>query len=308
MDSEIKKILSEYFTNPKMELSPKKEKLLNQLAKASGFPSFRDLINKVSSDRISKLLESDDFSSSSIAHTISLSEDIESIELSSDDTEVQMQTLQSLLQFLQKQLSDIDDESEDDIIKYNSLILLRDSSTRIIEESNTSIDEAFDIGFKPFFQRIDRLILKYEPKEINTEDKSSGQERFLEWNGRGLSKLSKELYRAKLTEKPTSFENIFTKHVPAEWLGDFKTLAHLIFSLRNLKSEGKEFTKLKANDGQGYFETSLHYFSSDSELLSLSKINLSDLAHKVRSKESDHHTQIMSTVKKIIDSVPSLTS
>src|SRR5690606_12185891 len=50
-----------------------------------------------------------------------------------------------------------------------------------------------------------------------------------------LNKISKKLYRLKLTDKPLSFEQAFRKKIPAKWKGTPQLLAYLLYSI-NQKS------------------------------------------------------------------------
>lgn len=131
------------------------------------------------------------------------------------------------------------------------------------------------------FQKELELLSK---NELKTEKSTP----ILEWKGHDneLNRLSRKLYQEKLTNKPTSFERVFTENKPTEWKGSIHCLAYFLYSLKNSFENNP---KIIASDGTGYMKTALFYFTDcESKLLSNQKHDLSDLAYKVKNTKSKH--------------------
>ncbi len=198
----------------------------------------------------------------------------------------------AFLSLLTISIDQIIKEKIPDTLKIKKLTLIKGtSSTYFLYNLNNEISDEMQI-------LLDRMDIALSSL---TSKRKTDNSRHLIWKGEGqsLERVSKELYRLKFTEKPTSFKNGITNKTQINWIGSVHTLAHLLYSLHNYLPK----RQLIASDGTAFFKCAKSCFNCNDELQFQLNSNWSDLAYKVRSSAKKHQ-ESRDSVASILKSIP----
>jgi hypothetical protein len=128
------------------------------------------------------------------------------------------------------------------------------------------------------------VIRKQIRKTKSHVSKKTDQRYIVVWNGAGLNKISRFIYRKKYLSKPTDFEKVFEFQNQIQWKGNIDFLAYLLFRLRNFKNKSNAkpliTAQMNGKNTKAYLKAFSH-FVRDNRNEKIKNRTLTDRSNKI---------------------------